>query len=292
MPNQTTEKGYTYFPDGAKVQVKKFGGAYFDIGAIDKGVKIPLSWKETKVHSGNAGWLDMRISEMKVEGAFDLINLNPANIEAMGGGMFTSVATPGTANTTAPNQVIAANWTDNTMYEIIMYASPTDLTKLKLPTKPTLTSVTLDAGGTPETLIEWTAAASGDYAVIANPNAISGWGIMFNSASMSKGSPKTFAITIDFGSNTPTARTTLSIGSTSKILTAFAIKVEHTDSAAKVRGVEIFSCNPKSGGFTFDFGGANEDGTEKMPISFTGEIDTALTDGAQLMTWYVDTGAA
>ena len=140
---------------------------------------------------------------MSVKGAFNLINLVPDGVARMSGGLLTVVTTAGTANTTAPNQVIAANWSDNTRYEIIMLASSTDSTKLRLSTKPVLTSVVIDAAGTPETLAEIGAGAGGDYMVIADSTSSSGWAIAFNSAGISKGSPKTYAITIDFGSNTP-----------------------------------------------------------------------------------------
>jgi hypothetical protein len=108
---------------------------------------------------------------------------------------------------------------------------------------------------------------------------------------MSTETPKTYGITIVYNENTPVARTNLYAGTSTLKLTAYSIKFEHTDSAGLVRGIEIFSANPKSGGFNFDFKGADEDGVEEMPLTFTGVVDTSLTDGRQLMNWYTDTGA-
>ena len=292
MPTQTSITSYIWFPDGAKVSVMASGEvSYTDLGAIEQGVTATVNYDESQIETGNAGKLAKRIKNMTVAGAFNLINLDPANIVRIGGGMFTSATTAASATTDIPDQVIAANWDDNIKYEIIAYTSSSDSTKLKLSAKPTLTSVKLGDAGT-EVLLEIGAAAAGDYMVVADSNSYSGWSIMFNSAGMSAASPKTFAITIDFGSNTPVAKTTLWCGNSSVTFSSYKLRFTHTDDFGLTRVLELFAVDTNSGGMSIDFGGANEEGVEEIPFSFTGKCDSTLSGGTQLFSFSVDTGAA
>jgi hypothetical protein len=291
MPVQTTS-GTIYFPDGCKVSVDmNRTGSYVDIGATLGTAKAALQWKENQVQTANFGKTQMQIKDMTIDGGFTLVNLVASAIASIGGGMFTTATTAGTAVTTIPTITIPANWSDNTKYQLTFKTSSTDATILKLPTKPVITSVQLDPTGTPETLTEIGAGTGGDYMIIQDGEAPSGWSIAFNSTGMVKGSPKTFSILITPGTNTPTARTTIYAGSSTVILNPFAIKFEHTDSNSKTRTVVIPAANPKSGGFNFNFKGADEDGIEQMDITFTGIIDTTQVDGRQLISWGIDTGA-
>ena len=288
IPVQTTQTSYVYFPDGAMVSVKESGGvSYTDLGAINSDVTATLQWDESQLETANAGKLAKHIKNMRIEGGATLINLNPDGIEKLSGGLFEKVTVADSANSSIPNQIVAANWSDNTVYELIAYNSSSDSTKLKLTSKPTLTSVTLDAAGTPEVLAE-----NSEYVVVADSNFYSGWGIMFISSAMSTGTPKTKAITIDWGTNTPVASTTLYAGESTATLSAYAMKITHTDSAGKIRELELFSVDPNAGGFAFNFKAASADGVEEMPLTFTGKLDTSLTDGRQLMSWTIENGAA
>lgn len=288
MPVQTTQTSHVYFPDGAKVSVKKSTDvSYTDLGALNGSVTCTLQWDENQVETANAGKLAKQIRNMRIEGALTLINLNPTGIEKMSGGLFTKVDTAASAVTTIPNQVIAASWADNVKYELVMYTSSSDSTKLRITTKPTLTSVTLDASGSPETLTE-----NNDYVVVADTGSYSGWSMQFISANMSTGSPTTKAITIDYGSNTPVASSTLYAGSSTVELTAYSMLIQHTDSSSLHRELELYSVDPSAGSFVFSWKGANEDGVEEMPLTFQAKLDTSLTDGRQLMAWTVDNGAA
>ena len=288
MPVQTTHTEYMYFPDGAKVEIMAAGDvSYTDLGAINSAVTATLNWTENQIETANAGKTVKQIKEMQIEGGFTLINLNPVGVDKLGGGLFTKVDTPASAVTTIPDQIIAANWNDNVKYELVMYTSSTDSTKLRTTAKPTLTSVTLDAAGTPETLTE-----NNDYVVVADTGSYSGWSIQFISANMSTGTPKAKAITIDYGSNTPVASTTLYAGSSTELLSAYAMKISHTDDNSLTRTLELYSVDPNSGGFQFNFKGANEDGLEEMPLTYMAKIDSSKTSGRQLMAFSVDNGAA
>lgn len=287
MPVQTTKKGNIYFPDGAKAQVKASGdSSYTDLGALNSAIGITLNYTENQLSTANAGKTDPQIRDMEIEGSFTLINFDLAAVEKMGGGIFERAQTAGTAVTTSPDQDIAAGWSDNTLYDLDIQTSSSDSTPLRASAKPTLTSVTLDPDGTPEVLTE-----NNDYVVQENSNSTSGWSIQFISAGMVVGSPTTFPIRIDYSSVTPYATTNMYVGTSTKILTPYALKFTHTDSNSKIREVEIFSVSPTSGGFQFNFKGANEDGVEEMPITFNGDIDTSLTDGRQLIRWTVDDNA-
>lgn len=288
MPVQTTNTSYIYFPDGALVGIKASGDSvYTDVGAINSAVTATLNWTENQIETANAGKTAKQIKEMTIEGGFTLINLNPTGVEKLGAGIFSKVDTAASPVSTIPDQTIAAGWADNVKYEMIMYTSSSDSTKLRTTTKPTLTSVTLDAAGTPEVLAENT-----DYVVVADNDSYSGWSIQFISANMSTGSPTTKAITIDYDTNTPIASTTIYAGSSEATLTSYSMQITHTDSNSKIRRLELYSVDPNSGGFQFNFKGSNEDGLEEMPLTYTAKLDTSLTDGRQLMSWTIENGAA
>ena len=287
MTVQTPKTNHIYFPDGAMVSLMASGEAvYTDIGAIEQGVSCTLNWDESQFESGNAGKTRKRIRNMTMAGSFNLVNLEPASINRLGGGLFSITTTTAAPTSAIPDQVIAANWDDNTRYELIMETSSSDSTKLRTTTKPTLTGVTLDAAGIPETLTE-----NNDYVVVADGGSYSGWSIQFISANMSTGTPKTKAITIDYGSNTPVAKTTVHCGSSGATLNAYAMKITHTDGNSLTRELELYSVDANSGGFAFNFKGANEDGVETMPLTFTAKIDSSRTDGQQLFAWSIDNGA-
>lgn len=287
MPNQTTITDYVYFPDGCKVQVKESGaGSYTDIGAVGSDVTATLNYDVSEYESANAGDLASRLKNMSIDCAFTLINLNPANLVKLSGGLLTQTTTAASPNAAIPNQDIASGWTDGQTFELIMYTSSSDSTKLKMTSAPTLTSVTADPDGTPEVLNE-----GSDYLVIEDANSYSGYSITFYSANFGTASEGD-EIEIDYGSNTPVASTTIHAGSSIVTLAAAALKFTHTDSNSLVRELEIHSVDPLSGGFQFNYKAATADGVEEMPLTLKGKIDSSLTDGQQLMSWTVDNGAA
>lgn len=292
MPVQTTVKTNIYFPDGCKVEADT-GSGYFDLGAINSTVSATLEWEENQIETANAGKLDKIIRNMTMKGGFTLINLDPTGVEALGGGVFEKVDVAASEIATFEDQIIPLGWDDATRYPLKVFSSSAGVTdiELRFSTAPTLTSVVLDPDDNNETLTAWGAAASGDYTIVADPDAYSGWAIIFNSASMATGTPKTLPITITYAANTPIASETLYAGSSNAQLTAYALKFTHTDSNSKKRILELYSVDAESGGFQFNFKGANEDGLEEMPLTFTAKIDSDRTDGRQLMGWTVENGA-
>lgn len=287
MPVQTTSTENIFFPDGAVVGVKVSGDSVFtDVGAINSAVTATLNYTENQVETANAGKTAKQIKEMEIEGGFTLINLNPVGVEKLGGSLFTKVDTAGTPISTIPDKTVSAGWADQTRYPLDMVVSSSDSTPVRTTAAPTITSVTLDPSGTPEVLAEDT-----EYIVVADTGSSSGWSIVFISANMTTGSPTTFDIEIVYGTNTPLANSIIYAGTSTTTLTAYALQITHTDSAGKIRRLDLYSVDPNTGGFQFNFKGANEDGVEEMPLTYTAKIDTSLTDGRQLLAWTIEDGA-
>lgn len=279
MPVQTTEKGYIYFPDGAKVSVKESGaGSYTDIGAINSAIAVSLAFEENSVRSANAGELPKQIRYPTMTGSFTLINLNPENINRMGGGAMTISQQTGTT-------VIDANITDQS---ISGYTAgvPVELRPvvtatgnvLKFSTTPVITSVTASVSGV--------LAVNNDYILVVDPESTSGYSILFNgSGTATVGTSET--ITVDFGDNDPVTGYYIKGGSSTTTLTAYALKFTHTDDSSDIdRELELFAVDTNSDGFNFNFKGANEDGVEEMPVTFTAKLDTSLTSGQQLYSYF------
>ena len=285
MPVQTTKTTNVYWPDGCKIEVKASGGAYVDVGAIMGNFTSTLEWKENQVEFANAGKSSVQVKDMIMKGKFTLANLDPEILMTLGNGVITHADTAASENSSIPDQIIPSGWTDSVKYELLPETSSSDDTILKLPDKPVFTSVKIATGTTPETLTE-----DNDYVVVADGASQSGWSIVFIEAGMTeKGNG---AITIDWGANTPDAALTLYAGASTYVMTAYALKATHTDAAAKTRTLELFAVKTVSGGFNFGFKGASESGVEEMEVSFEAQIDTALTDGRQLFSYTVQSGAA
>jgi hypothetical protein len=282
MPVQTTKKSYITFPDGAKVQVND-GTGYFDIGAIQSAVTQTLNYAENQVEGANWGKSDLQVREMSISGGFTLVNLEPEGIEKLGGGIFERVTTTAAPVATISNQVIASGAaSDNVPYNMI-FADSSTAVKYRTTTAPTLTSVT---GSTDGAL-----AVDDDYFLVPDGNSPSGYSIMFNIAGGTTLTTMAQTITIVIASVTPIDSQVIYAGTSTKVLTAYSMKITHTDDNSKVRQLELFAVNPSSGGFQFNFKGANEDGLEEMPLTYNAQLDTTLTDGRQLMAWTFEDGA-
>ena len=285
MPVQTQAKNFL-FPDGCQVSVMESGAvAYTDIGAINSQVSNSITFDENQIETANAGTTEKQINNMKVEGSFTLINWDTSVMSKISGGLLTRTVTAASATTDIPDQIIAAGWADNTLYDLVAQTSSSDDTELKITAQPTLTSVTLNHG-TPEVLVEDT-----DYYIVANSQSSSGWQIGFMSANMGSASPTTYTITIDYGSNVPVSATTLTAGASTAILTPMAFRFKHTDESGLYRQLDLYSVDPNSGFLQLNFKGANEDGLEELPITYMAKLDTSRTSGQQLFSFLLQEGA-
>jgi hypothetical protein len=281
MPEQVVRsESYMPVPDGCATYVNP-GAGYVCLGVQDGDTELKLTWKESQEETANAGMPDPSISQQEVEGSLTLANMDMDVLINLYGGMITSVATPGTEHSAIPDQVIAAGWADNVQYDLLPEATGSDSTLLKLPDKPVFTSVKMATSTTPETLTEDT-----DYVVSEKASSPSGWAIQFIEAGMTD--KNNGAITIDWGANTPTARTTYYSGASKMTLDPFIMKFEHTDDDAKVTGAIINRCYPKPGSFQFGYGAATKEGHDTIKFEFKGVLDTTLTSGQQLFSRYID----
>jgi len=282
MPNQTTKTTKIYFPDGAKVSIKASGDvSYFDIGALNSAITATLNWDENQVDTANAGKLEKQVKNMTMAGAFTLINLDEEGIVKLGAGIFTQVDTTSSPDTGIDNQVLSSgDWVDKGINNLAL-VNASDVS-LKASVAPTITSVTGSVNGA--------LAANDDYEIIPDSNSQSGFSIILNTAG---GTLTTIVqdITIVYASVTPVASSTIYAGASTQVLSAYAMKITHTDDNAKTRELELFSVDSNSGGFQFNYKGANEDGVEEMPLAFTAKLDTTKTSGRQLMSWSVQAGA-
>jgi len=281
MPKQTTKKGHIYYPDGALLAVKAKGeGSFTDVGAISSVITNSLTWTENVIDTANAGELDKQYKAMKMESAFTLITLNPESIERMSGGMLTKSVTTSSPFVDAPDEtILSGDWTDVSPVNI----APTTLAGVAVRISAiSLTSVT---GGTDGPL-----TADDDYTLIVDSNSPSGYSIVFNTAGTNL-TTIVQDIVIDYNSITAIASTKITGGASTVVVDASAIKITHTDDNGKIRQIELYAVDVNSAGFAFNFKGANEEGVEEMPISFTAKIDTSRTSGDQLFAWTVEDGA-
>jgi hypothetical protein len=282
VPIQTTKTEKIYFPDGAKVSVKASGdSSYFDVGAINSAVTATLNYDENQVDTANAGKTQKQIKNMTITGGFTLVNLDMEGVEKMGAGLFTRVVTTSSPDTTVANQVVSSgNYSDKGIINLSLVNSAG--TVLRANSAPTITSVTGSVDGA--------LAANDDYTIIVDANSPSGYSLVPNTAGTTL---TTVAqdLTIVYTSVTPIADETLYAGSSTKLLTAYAMKITHTDDNGKVRELELPAVDSDSGGFQFNFKGANEEGIEEMPLTYTARLDTTLTNDRQLMSWRVQANA-
>jgi len=282
MGNQTTKQGYIYFPDGAQVSIKESGaGSFTDLGVITTAVTNTLNWEENVVNTANRGQLQKQIRNMTMDGGFTLISLDPVGIQKLSGGFMTTNTVAGTLVSSIDDQVIAAGWSNVTPIDLSLVETGASNIG-RLTAVPTITSVT---GATAGAL-----AANDDYTIVANANSSSGYSIVLNTAG-SAGVTTAEVVTIAYTSATPVASTQITGGATTAILEAAAIRIKHTDDNAKVRQLDLYAVDMNSGGFQFNFKGANEDGVEEMPLTFTAKLDTSRTSGDQLFSWTIEAGA-
>jgi len=289
MPAQTTLKTYVRIPDGCKVEIKASGDlVYTDLGVVMGAVDAVLNWTETRLEYANAV-PDIKRKDMVIEGGFELGNLNPDNIVKLSNGMITSTPVAGTEHAAIPAQTIAAGWDDKIRYPLIMEATATDDTLLRMATAPALASVKLDPDSSNETLTAWSASASGDYTIVADTSSYSGWSIVFNSASMSTGTPKSKEIKITYAANTPLASSVLKCGISSMTATAYALRLSHTDDNSAVTDqLDLHSVFTQSGGLVFGFKPVTDTGIDTIPVKFKAEVDSTLTDMEQLFSYTVN----
>ena len=286
MPEQTDLRTYMKVADGTKLSIKVSGeSVYTDLGVVTGDTNVSLEWDEFQEESANAGKSPMYVKNPRAVFNFELQNLNRDNVSKLASGVMTKTTTSASPNSSIPDQDIASGWTDEQTFDLIMYTSSSDNTKLKMATQPVLTTVTADPSGTPEVLAEGT-----DYFVIEDNDSASGWRIGFIPANWGTASEGD-AVEIVYGTNTPVARDTYAIGQSVQELTDFNLKLEHTDDNSLAYGCELYKCYAKSGAIQLMFRSAAESGYNSMPFNGEGILDISRDAGDQLMNIWEDSGA-
>ena len=288
MPSQVTLDPTILIPaDGCIVAYSTdSGSSYNNIGTIMGDVAFTPEAETVEIQTGNAGLTPLEWKNPKLGFSFELMEFNMTHINAMTCGIGTSTTTAAAPNSSIPDQDIAAGWTDNNRYNLVMYESSSSTVKLNMgTTKPTLTSVTADPSGTPEVLVE-----DADYVLVQETSSSSGWAIQFISSAFGTASEGDL-VTIVYGTNTPIASTTIQFGQSVKQLTPLMFKIYHVDANSLTRALYIYECylNPDSMAWMFK----GEDKSEKttLTFNFTGQIDTSRSEGDQLYSVYWETGA-
>jgi len=276
MPVQSNKKNVR-FPDGCEVAVSTDNGStYFDVGAILGSVEAVLNYDENLVNTANAGTLLKQIKNMTMTGSMTIINQDPEVFENLGAGIISKTEIAGTPVASPDNQVIASgSATDVTPYALVLADAGTVFTPSSA---PSITSVT---GATDGLLV-----ANDDYTIIVDQNASSGYSIVLNTAGATL-TTMAQVLTIVYGSSTPIAETQLDWGTSTLELNTYILRFTHyTDDAKSNFDYRLFTyaADVDSGGLAFSFKGAEEDGVDEIPFSFTGRLDTGRADGKQLAT--------
>lgn len=279
---QTTKTNKIFFPDGCKVSIQPGqSGAFIDVGAISTAVTATMNYDENKVETANAGNLNVQLKNITIGGDFTLINLDPEGVEALGAGLFERVTIAASAETDIADHVIATGFTGKSAIpiEVVGDGSGNTGTVYALSAEPTIASVT---GSTDGALTE-----TDDFVVVVDANSRSGYSLVIDTDSVGV-TTTAQTITIAFTTVTPIASETIYAGTSTQELTPYAMRVSHTTAAGVVdRQLDLYRVFANTGGFQFNFKGANEDGTEEMPLVFTAECETTLTDGRQLMGYNI-----
>ena len=138
---------------------------------------------------------------------------------------------------------------------------------------PTLTSVT---GGASETL-----TAGVDYYIITDDNSFCGFSIVLDTDGTAT-LATTDVVTIEYNEVTPLASVSLTAGTPSYVPSTLALRGYSEDQG---KTIDIAAVNVDTGTYNFGFKGTASSGTDEMALSFTGVLDSSLSDGEQLFTF-------
>jgi hypothetical protein len=203
------------------------------------------------------------------------------SIVRFSGGLFTQTDTTTTPLTDCPDDVIASgSWSDQLQFDLPI------TTVAEVAVKATAVSLTSVTGS-----VDGALTVDDDYFLIANPASPSGYSMMVTTAGTNV-TTAVQSITVDYNSVTPVSLSTLTCGASQATLTATAIQIQHTDDNSLTRTLTLYSADVNSGGFAFNFKGANEDGIEEMPLTYTAVLDTTRTSGDQLFAYAVQANAS
>ena len=265
MPNQTTiQNANALFPfDGYKVEIGATIGSLVNIGACDGDAVGALKWEKFKQESANAGTLIDQIKDMTIDIDFNMFELDVDVINTLGNGVFTKVDVAASP-VSITGEALGTGWT---------VGQPIKLAN-KMGDNTTVTSIVIDAGGSPLTVTT-------DYTsyVADGTNGETGYTYIVPVTAQAG------ILDADYD-YTPNASSTLYAGTSSVTLSSKIVRFSHTNSGGKVRSLTIYAAALSDGGFTFTFGSAENDGIASFPVKLLGDLDVTRTDGQQLLAYY------
>lgn len=261
---------YVNFNNGCEVYYSLDGTSFVQLGATIGDAEGTWNYDKVEVVTAT-GRKIISFKNQTIAASFNLININPTHLAALSGGMLSRSAVAGTLFTDAPDQTIAAGWTN--MKPIHLAPTTAAGVAVACSVVPTFTSVSGASAGP--------LAEGDDYYIVQDDASFSGYSIILDTAG-SAGLVTTEVVTVDFANVTPVASEVLSAGEESYTPTAIALRFVDPEAG---QTLEIYSADVDSGGFMFGFKSADSDGVQEMPFSFTGKIDTTRTSGDQLFSW-------
>jgi len=262
---------YVNFPAGCLARYSTDGTTYTDLGMLIGDTSAVWNYDINTV-IGSEGQKLENYKNQTVAASFDLADLNSTALAALSGGLLTRTTTTGSANTSVPDQVIAASaWAYNTPVALVMETSSTDSTKLIASASPTLTSVT---GGTDGAL-----TVADDYDIIVDDSEYGGFSIIVKDSATVTTVAQT--LTIVYASVTPTATATMTAGHNTYSPSSIGLQLY---SAAQGKTFTMYNVNIDSGSYNFGFKASDSDGADVMTLSFTGSEDVTRTNGDRLFS--------
>jgi len=262
---------YVNFPSGCLARYSTDGTTYNDLGMLIGDTEATWNYDINTV-VGSEGQKLEQYKNQTVAASFELADLNPVALSALSGGLMTQTTTSGSANTSVPDQVIAASaWAYSTPVNLVLETSSTDDTKLIASASPTITSVT---GSVDSTLAE-----ADDYDIIVDSSSFSGYSIAIKDSATVTTAAQT--ITIVYTSVTPTATTTTTAGHSTYTPSSIGLQLY---SVAQGKIFTMYNVNVDSGSYNFGFKATDSAGADVMTLAFTGTEDVSRTNGDRLFS--------
>ena len=273
MPAQTTVDKFI-FPDGCELAVSDDNGVSFSsLGTLAAGATATYNYDKIELESGNNAKLFSRAKNETIELAPSALwSWDPEVMAKFAGGLFDYTAVAGTPVAGATQSIASGSWNFNKFIKI--ENQNYNLGAI------TVNSVTLGTNGA---IVEDT-----DFYI--GRNAAGEYGIFIIDSATVTTESQTVEIDYDY---TPTSGKYITAGDSSTVLSKFQARLRHyTDTALTTYDWEliVYSVDINSG-LSLNFKGANEDGTNEITVSFTGNIDTARTAGAQLFKLLINDSA-
>lgn len=252
-----------HLPVGYKVEIETTagGGTYTDLGVTMNDGTLNFTYDAIKVTGSRAEGILNYVKNMSIEAQFTLVQQELSNINRLMSGATAYTTVDGSAVTGATQAVTATNWGYNDLIELEHQMGDGSA--------PTVTAV---SGSTDGPLVAGT-----DYFV---GEANGKYGITVVDSGTVTTENQTINITYNY---TPAASRVLTAGSPSVDITARKMKISKQLDTGKWWTMTIHAATNTSG-LNFSLPRYDADEPSILEVTMTGQLDTTLTDMAQLFT--------